>query len=110
MLSTSLASPMRKPSRDPCRMCGDALMFSWPPAMTMSASPHLIACAARCVALSPLPHTLPTVMPGGVLTDTGGEHLPQDHFGNLLRLQLGPDQQRPYDLGSQLRRRHFADG
>src|ERR1700722_14165017 len=64
MLSMSLASPMRKPSREPCRTCGDALMFSWPPAMTMSASPHLIACAARCVALSPLPQTLPIVMPG----------------------------------------------
>src|ERR1700676_2263626 len=64
MLSMSLASPMRKPSREPCRICGEALIFSWPPAMTMSASPHLIACAARCVALSPLPHTLPIVMPG----------------------------------------------
>src|SRR5271166_2685241 len=39
-------------------------MFSWPPAMTISASPHLIACAARWVALRPLPHTLPIVMPG----------------------------------------------
>src|ERR1700722_1241446 len=64
MLSTSLASPMRKPSREPCSTCGAPLMFSWPPAMTMSASPHLIACAARCVALSPLPQTLPIVMPG----------------------------------------------
>ena len=40
-VSISLASPMRKPSREPSSTCGAALMFSWPPAMTMSASPHL---------------------------------------------------------------------
>ncbi len=64
MVSSSLASPMRKPSRDPGSTWGEALMFSWPPAMTISASPHLMACAAKCVAFRPLPHTLPRVMPG----------------------------------------------
>src|SRR5664279_729601 len=60
MLSTSLASPMRNPSREPGSTWGDALMFSCPPAITICASPHLIAWAARCVAFNPLPHTLPT--------------------------------------------------
>ena len=32
--------------------------LGWPPAMTTSASPHLIACAARCTALRPLPQSL----------------------------------------------------
>ena len=40
------------------------LMFSWPPAMTISASPALIAWAARCVALRPEPQTLLIVMAG----------------------------------------------
>src|SRR5450759_3142452 len=43
MVSTSLASPMRKPSREPASTCGEMLMFSWPPAMIISASPALIA-------------------------------------------------------------------
>ena len=64
MLSTSLASPMRKPSREPASTCDEMLMFSCPPAMMMSASPALIACAARCVALSPEPHTLLMVIAG----------------------------------------------
>ena len=41
------ASPIRNPSREPSSTCGEALMFSWPPAMTMSASPLWIACAAQ---------------------------------------------------------------
>ena len=64
IVSTSFASPMRKPSREPGSTCADALMFSCPPAITISASPHLIACAARCVALRPLPQTLPMVIAG----------------------------------------------
>ena len=94
MLSTSFASPMRKPSREPVSTCGDALMFSWPPAMMISASPHLIACAARCVALRPLPQTLPMVIAGTmsgkpradrrlarrVLAAARGQHLAQDDF------------------------------
>ena len=64
MVSTILKSPMRKPSREPFIACGEALMFSWPPAMMMLASPHLIACAARCVAFRPLPHTLLMVNAG----------------------------------------------
>jgi hypothetical protein len=62
--STSFASPIRKPSRDPGRTCGAALMFSWPPAMTISASPHWTACAASITALSPEPHTLLIVIAG----------------------------------------------
>src|SRR5476649_1056864 len=64
MLSISFASPMRKPSREPGSTCGAALMFSWPPATTISASPHLTACAASMTALSPEPHTLLMVIPG----------------------------------------------
>ena len=40
------------------------LMLSWPPATTISASPALIACAARCVAFSPEPQTLLMVIAG----------------------------------------------
>ena len=39
-------------------------MFSCPPAITISASPALMAWAARCVAFSPEPHTLLIVMAG----------------------------------------------
>ena len=39
-------------------------MLSWPPAITMSASPALIACAARCVAFRPEPQTLLMVIAG----------------------------------------------
>ncbi len=64
IVSTSFASPMRKPSREPGSTCGDALMFSWPPAITISASPQRIACTASITALRPEPHTLLIVMAG----------------------------------------------
>ena len=64
MLSTSFASPIRNPSREPSSMCGAALMFSWPPATTMSASPRATACAASITAFSPDPHTLLIVIAG----------------------------------------------
>ena len=38
--------------------CGDALMFSWPPATTISASPQRTACAASITAFRPEPQTL----------------------------------------------------
>src|SRR5262245_7219264 len=64
MESTIFASPMRKPSREPLSTCGAALMFSWPPAMTMSESPLAIACAPSIAACSPEPQTLLMVMAG----------------------------------------------
>ncbi|CAH2906374.1 MAG: hypothetical protein CPSOU_0222 [uncultured Paraburkholderia sp.] len=39
-------------------------MFSWPPAITMSASPAMIALAASMTAFRPEPQTLLIVMPG----------------------------------------------
>ena len=66
MLSTILASPMRKPSREPSITCGDALMFSCPPATMICASPLRIACAASITAFSPEPHTLLIVIAGTV--------------------------------------------
>ncbi|SAL88548.1 hypothetical protein AWB68_08812 [Caballeronia choica] len=39
-------------------------MFSWPPAITMSASPAMIALAASITAFRPEPQTLLIVMPG----------------------------------------------
>ncbi|MNT05666.1 hypothetical protein D3C72_1402940 [compost metagenome] len=62
--STSLVSPMRKPSREPGSTCGAALMFSMPPATTISASPAMIALAASITAFRPEPHTLLMVMAG----------------------------------------------
>lgn len=64
MLSTSFASPIRKPSREPGSTWGAALMFSWPPATTISASPATTAFAASITAFRPEPHTLLIVMPG----------------------------------------------
>src|SRR5438046_2982416 len=62
--STIFHSPMRLPSREFSSTCGDALMFSCPPAMTISASPQRPACAASITAFSPEPQTLLIVMPG----------------------------------------------
>ncbi|CAB5356502.1 hypothetical protein IST4130_02963 [Burkholderia cenocepacia] len=64
IVSTSFASPIRNPSREPGSTCGDALMFSWPPAITISASPATIAFAASITAFRPEPHTLLIVIPG----------------------------------------------
>ena len=58
---------MRKPSREPGSTCGAALMFSWPPAITMSASPAMIALAASITDFRPEPHTTLIVMPGTAL-------------------------------------------
>jgi len=46
IVSTSFQSPMRWPLRELGSTCGDMLMLSWPPAITISASPSRIACAA----------------------------------------------------------------
>src|SRR5512134_884438 len=62
--SISFASPMRKPSREPFITCGATLMFSWPPAITTSASPLATDCAASITAFRPEPHTLLMVMAG----------------------------------------------
>ncbi len=64
MVSTIFQSPMRWPSREPSSTCGEALMFSWPPATTMSLSPQATACAASMTALRPEPQTALMVRPG----------------------------------------------
>jgi len=64
MESTIFQSPMRWPSREPISTCGARLMFSWPPAITISASPSRIACAASITAFRPEPHTTLMVMAG----------------------------------------------
>ncbi|OIQ67406.1 hypothetical protein GALL_510140 [mine drainage metagenome] len=64
MVSMSFQSPMRWPSREFGNTCGEALMFSCPPATTMSASPSRMACAASMTDLSPEPQTLLTVIAG----------------------------------------------
>src|SRR5579862_9160993 len=55
---------MRKPSRDPFSTCGAALMFSWPPATTMSESPLAMDCAPSIAAFRPEPQTLLMVIAG----------------------------------------------
>jgi hypothetical protein len=62
--STIFQSPMRLPSREFSSTCGEALMFSWPPATTISASPQRMAWAASITAFSPEPQTLLIVSPG----------------------------------------------
>ena len=64
MVSTIFASPMRKPSRDPCSTCGDWLIDSWPPATTMSESPLAIDWAPSIAAFRPEPQTLLMVIAG----------------------------------------------
>ena len=51
-------------SREPSSTWGAALMFSCPPAMTMSLSPQATACAASITAFRPEPHTALMVSPG----------------------------------------------
>ena len=62
--STIFQSPMRWPSREPGSTCGARLMLSWPPAITISASPSRIACAASITAFRPEPQTLLIVSAG----------------------------------------------
>ena len=58
MASISLPCPSRCPARASGSRYGAKLMFSMPPAMTTSASPALIACAASITDFNPDPHTL----------------------------------------------------
>ena len=62
--STSFQSPIRAPSRDPGSTWGAMLMLSWPPAITISASPSRIACTASITAFRPDPQTLLIVIAG----------------------------------------------
>ena len=62
--STIFQSPIRWPSRELGSTWGAALMFSWPPAITISLSPAATACAASMTALRPEPHTALMVRPG----------------------------------------------
>ncbi len=64
MSSTRVASPSRNPIRAPGRRCGAMVMFSMPPARITSASPAVMAWAARCTAFIPEPQTLLIVMAG----------------------------------------------
>ena len=64
IVSFIFQSPIRWPSREPSTTWEVADMFSWPPATTSEASPHLIACAASITAFSPLPQTLSMVIAG----------------------------------------------
>ncbi|MCY1219054.1 hypothetical protein D9M72_310120 [compost metagenome] len=64
MVSTSFQSPMRWPLRELGSTCGAMLMFSWPPAITISLSPVATACAASITAFRPEPHTALMVSAG----------------------------------------------
>ena len=90
--------PLRK-----CATCGDRLMLSWPPATTMSASPAAICCAPRATARKPEPHTwftpqavasigMPAAigrLAGRVLALARRQHLTQDDFVDIGRIDLG---------------------
>ena len=64
MVSCIFQSPMRWPSREPCSTWGDRLMFSCPPATTISLSPVATAWAASMTDLRPEPHTALIVKAG----------------------------------------------
>jgi hypothetical protein len=100
MESTIFQSPMRWPSREPSSTCGLALMFSWPPATTISLSPQATAWAASITAFRPEPQTALMVsagfpwqaglddgLAGRVLARTGGQHLAHDDFADLVRAE-----------------------
>ena len=55
---------MRVPSRELGSACGDRLMLSWPPAITISESPSRTACAASITAFRPEPQTALMVSAG----------------------------------------------
>ena len=62
--SSSLPCPRRNPERAPRMMCGHWLMFSMPPASTVSASPSWINCEPVITAWMPEPHRRFTVNAG----------------------------------------------
>ena len=64
MVSAIFHSPMRWPSREPGSTWGDRLMFSWPPATTISLSPVATAWAASITAFRPEPQTALMVRAG----------------------------------------------
>ena len=64
MVSIMFQLPMRWPSRLPSSTWGEALMFSCPPAMTMSLSPQATDCAANITAFRPEPQTALMVSAG----------------------------------------------
>ena len=96
--SSSCSCPIRMPKRAFFEMYGAPLMLSIPPATTMSASPSMIACAARTTALSPEPHALLTREgrlllrqpalegrdPRRIQPETGRQHVPEDDLVDLL--------------------------
>ena len=114
---------MRWPSRLPSSTCGLALMFSWPPAMTISLSPSRIACAASITALRPEPQTLLMVIAGTsceqaglderlarrVLAGTGLQHLAEDDFADLRAVQARALQQRLEHGGAEFGRRNLGE-
>ncbi len=67
MESIIFQSPMRWPSRLPSSTCGLALMFSWPPATTISLSPVTTAWCASITDFRPEPQTALMVRPGTAL-------------------------------------------
>ena len=64
MVSVIFQSPMRWPSREPFSTWPLALMFSCPPATTMSLSPVATACDASITAFRPEPQTALMVKAG----------------------------------------------
>ncbi len=62
--SVIFQSPMRWPSREPLSTWGARLMFSWPPATTISLSPVATAWAASITAFRPEPQTALMVSAG----------------------------------------------
>ena len=117
-MSTSFQSPMRWPLREFGSTCGAALMFSWPPATTISASPHFTACAASITAFRPEPQTLLMVRPGtpigspalmtvcraGFWPEPAVEHLAHDHFGHRIARHAGLGEQALHHVRAQVGR------
>ncbi len=83
-------------------------MLSWPPATTIVASPVWIAWLASATARRPEPQTWLTPQAGtslgmpaaieawraGILALGGGQHLAEDHFGDVLGRDAGLGERR----------------
>ncbi len=115
---------MRWPSREPGSTCGARLMFSWPPAMTISQSPSRMACAASITAFRPEPQTLLMVMAGtpcgrpalmtawraGFWPEPAVQHLAEDHLADLVAAQAGALEQLGDDGGAEFGRGRLGQG
>ena len=114
--SISWASPIRAPKRPAGIRYGARVMFSMPPATTMSASPARIICEAIATALRPDPQTMLIVVAGtsfgmpapiadlarGVLAEPGLQDAAEHDLVHLLAGDPGPLERGAHSVRAEL--------